>query len=281
MSFELTTWSALARQELDTWLDARLEPSWPPVFIEAVRYPVFGGGKRVRPLLTLATAEAMGVAREKALPAAAAVELIHTYSLVHDDLPAMDDDAERRGRPTVHIAFDEATAILSGDALLTEAFTLLARAPLPAQTRIDLVDELSHAAGYRGMVGGQAGDMGLGGAVDDLDTLLRVHRMKTGALIRCAVRMGAHVADADPATLEALTTYGEAVGLAFQLADDVLDEEQDAGPDGPPSYVRLLGVEETTRRAHALAAKAEAAIDGLQAPDALRALARFTVERSV
>jgi geranylgeranyl diphosphate synthase type II len=280
-SFDLASWSRSCQTEFDAWLSDQLEPAWPASFVEPMRYPVFGGGKRMRPLFTFAACEALGTLRAAALPAAAAVELVHTYSLVHDDLPAMDDDDERRGRPTVHIAFTEASAILAGDALLTEAFTLLARAELPAEVRIALVEQLSVAAGYRGMVGGQAGDMGLGGPVRDLDSLMRVHKLKTGALIRAAVCMGGLVARASDAQQDLLSRYGDAVGLAFQLADDVLDAEQDAGDDGPPSYVRLLGVEETARRARALADEAVQLASQLPAPAALLALARYTVERSV
>lgn len=236
----------------------------------------------MRPLLGLAAAQALGQeAHAGALPAACAVELIHAYSLVHDDLPAMDDDDERRGKPTVHKVYDDATGILVGDALLTEAFALLTDVAVPAETQVRLVRELAAAAGHRGMVGGQAADVGLGGPVTDLDTLLRLHRGKTGALIRCAVRLGALVGGADATQLADLTRYGEAVGLAFQLADDILDQEQDAGEDGPPSVVKLLGVEETRRQAHALIAEARGRIQGLSDPSALDALAMYTVERKI
>ena len=277
---ELKSWAEARRDRVQALLLSRFEDAWPPRFQEACRYPLGTGGKRIRPLLALASVEALGAeVGPAALHAAAAVELIHTYSLVHDDLPAMDDDDVRRGRPTVHRAYDEATAILVGDAQLTEAFSTLTDPAVPAALRGALVAELAQAAGHRGMVGGQAADVGLGGPVTDLETLLRLHRGKTGALIRVAVRMGAIVAGATDAQLRQLTTYGEKVGLAFQLADDVLDADQDAGDDGPPSVVKLLGLDETRRRADALSLQALAAIADLPAPDTLAALARFTVER--
>jgi geranylgeranyl diphosphate synthase type II len=199
LSFDLTSWSNACRDELDIWLSARLEPPGHRALSSPCATRCSGAASGCGPLLAFAACEAVGGDRAAALPAGAAVELVHTYSLVHDDLPAMDDDDERRGRPTVHIAFGEATAILAGDALLTEAFTLLARAELSAEVRIALVEQLSVAAGYRGMVGGQAGDMGLGGPVRDLETLMRVHRHKTGDLIRAAVVMGGLVGGATPA----------------------------------------------------------------------------------
>ena len=278
----LEAWAAPRRARIDALLLERFSDAWPPRFQQACRYPVTTGGKRMRPLLTLAAVEALGQeAGPAALHAAAAVELIHTYSLVHDDLPAMDDDDERRGRPTVHRAYDEATAILVGDALLTEAFSTLTAPAVPAPLQGRLVAELATAAGHRGMVGGQAADVGLGGPVDDLDTLLALHRGKTGALLRVSVRLGGWVAGATDAQLAALTTTGESIGLAFQLADDILDADEDAGDDGPPSVVKLLGPDETSRRAQALADQALSAAASLPHPDALLALARFTVERRI
>ncbi len=265
----------------DSWLSGRFEPIWPAAFAEPLRYPVFGGGKRVRPLLAIAAYEALGhSALEPVLPGAAAVELIHTYSLVHDDLPCMDDDDERRGRPTVHKAWNDGIAVLVGDALLTHAFTVLADAPLPAEAVVASVRTLSIAAGHRGMVGGQVSDVEFGGPVRDLDTLTRTHRMKTGALITAATALGGIAGAASEAQLDALRTYGACVGLAFQLADDVLDAEEDAEAGGPPSYVKLLGVDETQRRARAASQRAIDAIGQLPAPRALVALAEYTVERT-
>jgi geranylgeranyl pyrophosphate synthase len=278
----LDLWSTAALDEVDRFLDLTLGETWPAALREPLRYPVFGGGKRVRPLLTLAAAEGLDRGpRAQALAAGAAVELVHTYSLVHDDLPAMDDDDVRRGRPTLHKAWDEATAVLVGDALLTEAFGVLAGAALPPDVVVALVARLAAAAGHRGMIGGQAADVGLGGPVRDLDTLMRLHAGKTGALIQAAVVMGGLSLGASADELARLERYGADVGLAFQLADDVLDADQDDGDDGPPSYVKLLGVEETSRRARELAERAVEAVDSLPRPAALIALARFTVDRDV
>ncbi len=280
MGFSLSDWAAPRRAAVDEVLAARFQGGWPPRFAEACAYPLSTGGKRVRPLWVLAACEALGVPTDPAATqVAAALELIHTYSLVHDDLPCMDDDDERRGRPTAHVVYGEAPALLVGDALLTEAFLVLGEVALPPERVVRLVAELARGAGHAGMVGGQAGDIGMAGAVQDLETLARVHRGKTGALIRAAARMGGIVAGASAAQLEAITRYGEAVGLAFQMADDVLDADQDAGGDGPPSYVQLLGLDETRRRTQGLLEDALAAIVSLPAPEALAALARYTVER--
>ncbi len=277
--FSLANWAEPLRQALLPKLRDAVTTAVPERFANACVYPLETGGKRMRPLLCVAAAEAVsGQATAATWAAAVAIELVHTYSLVHDDLPAMDDDDERRGRPTVHKAFDEATAVLVGDALLTAAFEVLAQVEDPALA-IALVRELSEAAGHRGMIAGQALDIGLAGPVVSLDHLLDVHRRKTGALFRCAVRMGALSAGARTDQLARLTTFGEAVGLAFQLADDVLDADQDAGEDGPPSFVRLLGIEETQRRAEAELDWALAALKGLPRPEALSALATYTIRR--
>ena len=166
-----------------------------------------------------------------------------------------------------------------GDVLLTEAFALLARQQLPSETVVQLIQDLSKAAGYLGMIGGQASDIGMGGAVEDIDTLMRLHSLKTGALLSVSAVMGARVAGASKAQLAAAETYGRSVGLAFQLADDVLDAEEDAGEDGPPSYVKLLGIEEPQRRAAELAAEAEQSARVLPHPQRLIALAQFIVNR--
>jgi geranylgeranyl pyrophosphate synthase len=280
MSTDLNTWSDDRRAQLDAWMAPLFGDAWPASFTEACRYPLFGGGKRIRPLLALAAYEAVSDASlDAAFPCAAAVEIVHTYSLVHDDLPCMDDDDVRRGRPTVHKAFGEGLAVLVGDALLTEAFAVLAR-HAPEAIRAELVLELAQAAGHAGMVGGQVADIGLGASIDDPAILERLHRLKTGALIRCAVRMGARSGGADAPTLDALTRYGEHVGLAFQLADDLLDADEAEDDDGPPSFVRLLGEDTTRERAHQLAADARAIARELDSP-ILDQLARFTVERTV
>jgi farnesyl diphosphate synthase len=259
----------------------------------AMRHAALLGGKRMRPLLVYATGRMLG-ARDDALDApASAVELIHAYSLVHDDLPAMDDDALRRGQPTVHVAFDEATAILAGDALQTLAFRQLADAPAPAEIRIAMVRELATASGAQGMCGGQAFDIdatGRGGEIG-LAELERLHAMKTGALLRCAVRLGALAGGANAPTQATLDRYAEALGLAFQIRDDLLDIEADsatlgktAGKDvaqNKATFPALLGLEGSRAR---LADLREVMADAI-APfgddaAALAELARMVVERS-
>lgn len=271
MNAELAGWTAphVARIEAEL---ARVMPDVTGPFREALLYPLRTGGKRIRPLLALAAAESVGGSAEAALDAAIALEMVHTYSLVHDDLPAMDDDDERRGRPTVHVVYGDATAILVGDGLLTAAFERVADSSA-------LVKELARAAGPAGMVGGQYLD--IKAQIRTLDELVHLHELKTGALIRAACRMGGFCGGADADQLVALTRYGAAVGLAFQVADDVLDADQDAGEGGPPSYVRLLGLEATRAEAHRLAVDAITAAQELPNPHVLVALARFTVERTV
>jgi len=273
-------WCNDHRDSVDRCLQSRFVDAWPPPFREASLYPLRTGGKRIRPLFAFAAAEALGHSvTEDIVHVGSAVELIHTYSLVHDDLPCMDDDDERRGKPSVHIAFGEPSALLVGDALLTEAFRILTHTDLDPSIQIRLVAELSEAAGHVGMIGGQAADIGLGGPVTDVDSLMRLHNGKTGALIRAANRMGGVSAGAEPDQLDILSRYGAAVGLAFQMADDILDAEEDAGDDGPPSYVKLMGIDETAARARALFQEALDAANLLPQPQALIELARFTIER--
>ena len=259
----------------------------------SMRYSVFAGGKRVRPILLLAACEAVGGQVPVALPAACAMEMIHTYSLIHDDLPAMDDDDFRRGNPTNHKVYGEATAILAGDALLTEAFILLARAEDGADpaARLRVIHEIAHASGSRGMVGGQVVDMESEGKGEvDLATLSYIHTHKTGALIRASVRAGAILGGASVESLEALTRYGDAIGLAFQIADDILDVEgtteelgKDAGSDqarGKATYPALMGLEASKERARELV---QMALDALSVFDEraepLRAIASYIVKR--
>ncbi|MBO9711131.1 MAG: polyprenyl synthetase family protein [Caulobacter sp.] len=243
-------WAARTEATLERLLP---DPSVEPARLHAaMRHATLGGGKRMRPLLVYAAGTALG-ADETLLDApAAAVELVHAYSLVHDDLPAMDDDDLRRGRPTVHVAFDEATAILAGDALQTLAFSALAEADAPARLRIDWVRALADASGVAGMCGGQALDIDATGRTLTLEHLQRMHALKTGALIRAAVRMGALAGGADATTLAQLDAFADALGLAFQVRDDLLDIEasseqlgKTAGKDvaqAKSTYPALLGV---------------------------------------
>ncbi len=281
-AFDLGLWTAQRRDDIDRHLGELFAGVWPEPFADALRYPLFTGGKRFRALLAVAAFEALQADADHApaLAAGGAVELVHTYSLVHDDLPCMDDDALRRGQPTVHVAFGEDVAVLVGDALLTEAFAMLAAAPVPAEARVALVAELAAASGARGMVGGQAGDVAAVTVAVDLDTLLRIHRCKTGALITAATVMGGIAGGASQTQLDALRSYGAAAGLAFQLVDDVLDADEDAVEGGPPNFVKLLGLRATRDRAATLVQQAIEAAEKLPQPDALVALARFAINRS-
>ncbi len=260
---------------------------------EAMRYAVLGGGKRVRPLLAFAAGEITGASPDRVQYAAAAAELIHAYSLVHDDMPAMDDDALRRGKPTVHVEFDEATALLVGDALQSLAFDLLASQPLAgdADTQLRMVRLLAQAAGSRGMAGGQAIDLASVGKPLDLTELEFMHIHKTGALIRASVLLGALCGPLPDATAAGLDHYAKCIGLAFQVVDDVLDAEastatlgKTAGKDAAnnkPTYVSLLGVSRARELAQELRADAHAAVADLGTPATrLRQLADFVVERT-
>lgn len=258
----------------------------------AMRHAALDGGKRMRPLLVYATGTAFGADAAALDAPAAAVELIHAYSLVHDDLPAMDDDALRRGKPTVHIAFDEATAILAGDALQSLAFELLASAPLADGVRVALLRELSIAAGARGMCGGQALDIdATGGKTLSPAELERLHAMKTGALLRASVRLGAIAAGADAAQCERLDRYADALGLAFQIRDDLLDVESDsatlgktAGKDAAQAkatFPALLGVAASRQRLQTLADAMDSALAPFGERTALlAALARQVIDRN-
>jgi farnesyl diphosphate synthase len=273
------------------------EISRPARLLEAMRYAALGGGKRLRPFLVVECAALFGASREGALLAGAALECVHCYSLVHDDLPAMDNDDLRRGRPTAHKAFDEATAILAGDGLLTFAFDLMSRPEVhhDAAVRVALVSELARAAGLGGMAGGQMLDLAAEGRFDKGRTLgekeiVTLQAMKTGALLRFACRAGAILGQADARALAGVDRYGAAVGQAFQIADDLLDVEGDAqtagkatGKDaaaGKATLVSALGIAAARRKLDALVAEAEAALApfGTKA-DTLRVAARFIAER--
>jgi len=260
---------------------------------DAMTYGVLNGGKRLRPFLIYATAEALGGRREQADCAAVAMEMVHSYSLVHDDLPAMDDDDLRRGKPTCHIAFDEATAILAGDGLLTAAFDVLANAPHQNDVqRLKLIRLLSAGAGGAGMVAGQCIDLGHVGKAMTLDQLENMHRHKTGALILAAVEMGAYSVEAElsAAVRQGLRHYAEAIGLAFQVQDDILDIESDTATLGKtqgadvalnkPTYPALLGLDGAKAKARELVAEAQQALQVLPGDQSvLRGLAQYIIER--
>ncbi|TQU05764.1 polyprenyl synthetase family protein, partial [Xanthomonas perforans] len=257
----------------------------------AMRHAVLGGGKRMRPLLVYASGALFGAAEDQLDTPAVAVELIHAYSLVHDDLPAMDDDALRRGQPTVHIAFDEATAILAGDALQTRAFELLATASASAELRVSWMQSLATAAGAAGMCGGQALDIDATGQLQSLQDLQRMHALKTGALIRAAVRMGALTGCAAAADQQRLDEFADALGLAFQVRDDILDVESSsaqlgktAGKDAAQAkstYPALLGMDGAKAKLAELAARMHDVLQPYGQPgETLATLGRFAVNRA-
>ncbi|AOY88735.1 geranyl transferase [Marinobacter salinus] len=284
----------ICRIRVDTELDRVIERSSASVRLqEAMRYSVLGGGKRIRPALCLAAAKAMGQTGEAALAPACAVELIHAYSLIHDDLPAMDDDELRRGRPTTHIAYDEATAILAGDALQALAFGWLAETgQLSESARLSMVQELARASGHGGMVGGQAIDLESVGKNLSLAQLEAMHRHKTGALIEASVRLGALTAPfVSEEALNSLSSYAKALGLAFQVQDDLLDIEGDTevigkpqGSDAArakPTYPALLGVNGAREHLSALLTSALESLRNFGSEaDSLRAMADYVVART-
>lgn len=282
---------------IDAALDLYLprETELPHSVHKAMRYSIFAGGKRVRPILMLAACKAVGGDTEGAIPAACAMEMIHTYSLIHDDLPAMDDDDFRRGNPTSHKVFGEAVAILTGDALLTEAFKLTSdprfAGGCDAAARLAVIHVIANCAGSYGMVGGQVVDMESEGKPDiDLPTVQYIHTHKTGALIKASVVAGALLGGADEKALSAITRYGEAAGLAFQIADDILDIEgtteeigKDAGSDqarGKATYPAVIGLAAARLEAQSMMDEAMRALEifGPEA-DPLREIARYIVNR--
>jgi geranylgeranyl diphosphate synthase type II len=308
---DLQHWLDARRADVDAALDRFLPPAPDAAsrLVEAMRYSLLAGGKRLRPVLALAAAEAVAArrgesidaARALALPAACALELIHTYSLVHDDLPAMDDDTLRRGRPTNHVVFGEGLAILAGDGLLTEAFALLAREPRQAaglddldlaRRRLTAIAIVATAAGVEGMVGGQAIDLEAAGrgASFDAGGLRAMHARKTGALIRAAASAGAVLAGADDHLLPAIDAYASELGLAFQIVDDILDVEgasgdlgKTAGKDaaaGKPTYPALHGLDASRRLAAESIDRAVAALDAAQLGGHLAAIAHWVAART-
>jgi geranylgeranyl diphosphate synthase type II len=294
--FSLKQYLAERKALIDRTLEAFLPAGKndPPVIFEAVRYSLFAGGKRLRPILCLAAAEAAGAKAEAVMAAACAMEMIHTYSLIHDDLPAMDNDDFRRGNPTLHKVFGEGIAILAGDALLTEAFRLLSdrsrMGDAPPEKALRVVCEIAEAAGFFGMVGGQVLDLIAEGKKIDLPGLLAIHRRKTGALILVSLRAGAILAGADEAAVAALSEYGSRIGLAFQITDDILNVEGDAaelgkktGSDaarGKATFPALMGVEASRLRAESLIEEAiEALLPFGDRATPLRAIGRHILER--
>jgi len=300
-----------ARQRVDDALERWLPkpPACPAIVADAMRYSVFAGGKRLRPILALAAAQAVDASTtDLALPAACAIEMIHTYSLIHDDLPAMDNDTLRRGRPTLHTVYGDGIAILAGDGLHAEAFTLLAREPAAATSdtvgaaniadrKLTVIALVGRAAGPAGMVGGQAVDLQAAGQVPgsrvELDQagLKGMHARKTGALIRASAASGAIMAGADASVVDAIDQYAAEVGLAFQIVDDILDVEGDAhslgkstGKDAlgnKPTYPRLFGLDESRRLATACLDRAHEVLRGVGLLDThLPAIADWVVKRT-
>ena len=282
-----------ARKLVDSSLENYLETDsgCPETLRQAMLYSLMSNGKRLRPVLVLAAADVCGGNIEQAMPAACAVEMIHTYSLIHDDLPAMDDDDLRRGQPSCHVKFDEATAILAGDALIPLAFEILSKDIQPESNAIQCIRELSSAAGACNLVGGQSDDLRLQNEEIDLSMLEAIHRRKTGALFTASLRMGCICAGGTDQQLESLTTYGENLGLAFQVTDDLLDlfgEEAKIGKRvgkdtalGKRTYPDLIGVDASRKLAVELRDQAIESMKsfGESAKDMIR-FANFVVERN-
>ncbi|MBN8246879.1 MAG: polyprenyl synthetase family protein [Verrucomicrobia bacterium] len=291
--FDLTAWVTQRSRAVDRALDRFLPraSARPATIHAAMRYSLFAGGKRMRPALLLAAAEACGGAEAEAMPLACAVECIHTYSLIHDDLPAMDNDDFRRGKPTNHKVYGEGIAVLAGDALLTQAFEIAAQARAwPRYSHRDLVLEIARAAGSLQLIAGQVADLEGEGKELSVAQLRYIHERKTSALLSCSVRLGGMSANCTPAQLKALTQFGYHVGLAFQVIDDILDVTQStevlgktAGKDvtaQKATYPRLVGLEKSRRIAAGLTAKAYGALRPFgRRATALESLARYLLER--
>jgi geranylgeranyl diphosphate synthase, type II len=290
----ITNYLARRASEVNEWLDKLLPSSdvHPSQLHKAMRYSVMAGGKRIRPALVLTSGEAMGAKTEELVPEACAIEMIHTYSLIHDDLPAMDNDDLRRGRPTCHKAFGEAVAILAGDALLTLSFRVLAEASLKADKRVRVIQEFSAAAGSRhGMIGGQMADIENEGKEVSANTLEQIHREKTGALIAASAAVGGIIAGGSDDEIARLRMYGHRIGLAFQIADDILDvtstSEQLGKTPGKDqaankaTYPAIHGIEASHVRAQQLVDEAVETVSTL-GPDTslLQEIARFIIARS-
>lgn len=299
MMITVDTFQTYLREKID-FIEDKLVPALeqqgvPSSLYESMKYSLMAGGKRLRPMLVLAVLEALDKPIERGIPFAVALEMIHTYSLIHDDLPAMDDDDLRRGKPTNHKVFGEATAILAGDALLTRAFSYIAeqygeRADVSAKTTVSLIAELGKRAGATGMVGGQLADIEGETKKLDLEQLEFIHRHKTGDLLIAALRGGGYLAEATEAQMDALTRYGVCIGLAFQIKDDILNVEGDAAELGKAvgsdadrqkaTYPSLLGLAESKERLVALIDEARAAlVDAGIEHSALSPLADYVRDR--
>jgi geranylgeranyl diphosphate synthase type II len=295
-SFDLKTYISVRREKVDAALDRYLPPedARPESLHRAMRYSVFSGGKRIRPVFCIAACEACGGSGDKALPVACALELIHTYSLIHDDLPCMDDDDMRRGKPTSHKVFGEAVAVLAGDALLTYAMELIVDTGsrlIGAETAARVAADVTGAVGSDGMVAGQVLDMECENRAVDEGTMEYIHSRKTGRLITSSVRCGGMVAGADDDVLDKLTTYGRKLGLAFQIIDDIIDEEGGFGnlksgkgldrERGKATYPAVFGLERSKEIAAGLVRESRTSIEGLgEGFSPLAALADFVASRT-
>jgi len=292
MEFDIKSYIARNRAEIDGALDSLVRGTEPPStrLMEAVRYSLLAGGKRLRPILMLAACEAVGGDRRRAIPVACALEMIHTYSLIHDDLPSMDDDPLRRGKPTSHVVFGEATAILAGDALLTDAFRLIVKegraAGIDSAVLCDIIDDMSTAAGSRGMIEGQAIDLALEGRrATSVCEIENMHSLKTGAMMRTAVTTGARIGGASADEISALASYAGALGLAFQIRDDLLDLDAASdtgkakGNDArheKSTYPGLAGVDESRLKMAELIREAVSHLSGFdERAEPLRRIAMY------
>lgn len=293
--FELKQYLAARKQQINQALSAYFPSAGTTRIIEAMQYSLMAGGKRVRPILCLAAAEAVGGTPDDVIKPACAIEMIHTYSLIHDDLPGMDNDALRRGKPTLHLAFDEATAILTGDALLTFAFEILAstepKGAYSESVQLRVLRVLSQAVGHNGMIEGQMRDLAAEGQTLDLEHLKALHSMKTGALIEAALFAGAIMAGGNPHQIERLQVFGSNIGLAFQIVDDILNVTGDpdvigkaTGTDAnrqKSTYPALLGLEQSRTLARdAIRQALQALSDFDNKADPLRVLAEYIINRN-
>lgn len=292
---DIKTYLKEKRELVEAFLKEYFSPNFPPSILkESITYSLFAGGKRIRPVLCLAAYEACDGDSEDILPFASSIELIHTYSLIHDDLPAMDNDDLRRGKPTNHKVFGEGMAILAGDGLLTEAFLIMTNSisnkNIKNTALIRAIKEIAFASGIHGMVGGQAQDLLSENSEPDKETLFFIHKHKTTALIAASIRAGAMLANCDKASLNALTRYGENIGLAFQIVDDILDIEGDTQELGKTTgsdirkkkmtYPSLYGIEESRKKAEEMISEAIFSLrDFSQKAEPLRAIARYLLER--